>query len=129
MSTTTTESSNPFDEGEPIEYDSGFLNSRREAVIIFCVWLAALLWAVPYCYLNGYGTVAPGELKTTWGIPTWLFWGILAPWIVADVVTTWFCFFYMKDDDLGEAHEGADIAEEIAEMHATDADARQEGGR
>ncbi|GAB4144117.1 MAG: hypothetical protein Tsb009_15640 [Planctomycetaceae bacterium] len=110
------------------EYDPLFLNSRREAAIIFFVWLAALLWAVPYCYLNGYvEQVDPETFSTTWGIPTWLFWGILVPWIVADLFTTWFCFCYMKDDDIGEAHEGADLAEEIAEMHAAENAAKQEG--
>ena len=103
------------------EYDSLFLNSRREAIVIFCVWLAAFAWAVPYCYLNGYQTnFDPDNFATVWGIPSWLFWGIFAPWIVADLFTTWFCFCYMKDDDLGESHEGADIQEEIAEMHATE---------
>ena len=48
------------------------------------------------------------SFSTTLGIPTWLFWGIGVPWLVADVLTTWFCFFAMKDDDLGEAPEEAE---------------------
>lgn len=122
------------------EYDPVFVNSRREAIIIFCTWLAGLLWAVPICFLFGYerGYLATldwfpqsllpaadqftaDQLSTTWGIPTWLFWGIAVPWVVADVFTTWFCFCHVADDDLGEAHEGADIEEEVAELHAADA--------
>jgi len=111
-----------------VEYDPLFLHSRREAIVIFCVWLVALLWSVPYCYLNGFPEHFDAEsFSTTLGIPTWLFWGILVPWLVADVFTTWFCFFYMKEDDLGEAHEGADIEEEIAEMHAGEAARPREG--
>jgi hypothetical protein len=34
---------------------------------------------------------------------------------VADVFTTWFCFWYMKDDDLGSAGGGAELAEDAAE--------------
>ncbi len=98
------------------EYDPVFLHSRREAIIIFCVWLVGLFWAVPYCYLNGYGKdFDPQNFSTTWGIPTWLFWGILVPWIVADVFTAWFCFFYMKDDDLGETREEDDLQQQTAE--------------
>lgn len=109
----------PADASSRPEYDPVFLHSRREAIVIFFVWLAGLLWAVPFCYFNGFlGNVEPGEITTTLGMPTWLFWGIFVPWIVADVVTMWFCFCYMKDDDLGEAHEGADIAEEVAEIDA-----------
>ncbi len=99
-----------------------FLNARREARLIVVVWAACLVWAVPYCYLNGYVTSGqgfdPGNLATLWGIPRWVCIGIVVPWTLANVFTIWFCFFYMRDDDLGEAHEGADLEQEIAEMHA-----------
>lgn len=114
-------------DGQPIEYDPVFLNSRREAIVIFFIWFVAMLWAVPVSYIFGYVDVTdPGSFSTTWGIPTWLFWGILVPWIAADIVTTWFCFCYMKDDDIGEANEGANLAEEVAEFHASN-DSQREG--
>ena len=92
--------------------------------------LLALLWAVPFCYFNGYpDEFDAANFSTTLGIPTWLFWGIAVPWLAADVFTTWFCFCYMKDDDIGEAQEGADIQEEVAEMHAHDADGGEGAGR
>jgi len=117
MSSSPAPNESPCDEFDPV-----FLHSRREAILIFCLWLAALAWAVPFCYLNGYPDEFNAEtFSTIWGIPTWVFWGIAVPWLVADVITTWFCFVYMKDDDLGVAREGADIAEEVAEMHADDA--------
>ena len=97
----------PTPEDRP-EYDPVFLNARREAITIFFVWLAGLAWAVPFCYWNGYlDRYDPETFTTTLGVPTWLFWGIAVPWLVADLVTTWFCFFYMKDDDLGQAEEPA----------------------
>ena len=34
-------------------------------------------------------------------MPDWVFWGIAVPWLVCVLFTTWFCFFYMADDDLG----------------------------
>lgn len=110
-------------------YSEIFRHSRREAIIIFGVWIVALLWAVPYCYLNGYPkNFDPETFRTIFGVPSWLFWGIAVPWLVADVFTTWFCFFYMKDDDLGETHEGADLAEEVAERHAHDETAAGSAG-
>ena len=61
-----------------------FLNSRREAIVIFGAWFVAMCWSVPYCYINGYGhQVDPETLSTTMGIPSWLFGGILLPWIAA----------------------------------------------
>lgn len=81
-----------------------FRNSRREAIVILGGWFVAMCWSVPYCYYNGYGRqIDPETLNTTMGIPSWLFGGILMPWIVADLFTTWVCFFYMKDDELGRA--------------------------
>ena len=35
-------------------YDPVFLHSRREAILIASAWAVGLVWAVPYCYLNGY---------------------------------------------------------------------------
>jgi len=94
-----------------IEYDPTFLHSRREAAIIFGVWATALVWSVPYCYFNGYSTLAsPEELQTILGIPSWVFWGVGFPWLLADVFTVWFCFFYMADDDLGEEASDAGSA-------------------
>ncbi len=92
-----------------------FLNSRREAIVIFGSWFVALCWAVPYCYINGYGhLVDPETMSTTMGIPTWLFGGILLPWIIADLFTTWVCFFFMKDDKLGAAGDEETHAEPVA---------------
>lgn len=106
---------------DDLEFDPVFVHSRREALIIFCLWVVGLLWAVPFCYFNGYvGNVDPNNVSTVFGIPAWLFWGIGVPWLAADIFTTWFCFCYMKDDDLGEAHEDEDLQEEIAEMNAAD---------
>ncbi|MBM80729.1 MAG: hypothetical protein CMJ78_09065 [Planctomycetaceae bacterium] len=103
-------------EGGKWEFTAVFLNSRREAAIIFCVWAAMLAWAVPYCYLNGYVTeFNPQEFQTVLGIPKWVFYGIVVPWLLADVFTTWFCFCYMKDDDLGGEEEEAPSNEATTE--------------
>ena len=83
-----------------MEYDPVFLHARREAIVIFCTWLVALIWAVPYCYMHGYNVADPSQIKTVFGIPSWLFWGIAVPWIVANLFTTWFCFGFMKDAEL-----------------------------
>jgi len=81
--------------------DPVFQHSRREAVLIFAIWVCALLWSVPYCYLNGYPTTFdPDTFQTVWGIPAWVFWGIGVPWLIADILTIFMCLFVIKDDDL-----------------------------
>ncbi len=81
--------------------DPVFLHSRREAIIIFLVWVAALLWAVPYCYATGYNIDA-SQLPLVYGIPAWVVGGIVVPWLLANVFTIVFCLHYMTDEDLGD---------------------------
>lgn len=104
--------------------DPVFLHARREAIVVFCTWLAALAWSVPYCYGNGYytepGGFDPETFHLMWGLPEWVVWGLVVPWLAANVFTVWFCFGYMVDDDLGEAHEGADVVQDRAEAHAAE---------
>lgn len=81
--------------------DPVFLHARREAIIIFLVWVVALLWAVPYCYATGYNIDA-NQLQLIYGIPGWVFGGIVTPWLLANIFTIVFCLRYITDDDLGE---------------------------
>ncbi len=103
----------------PVEYDPTYLNSLREAFVIVVLFAGFFLWSIFVCY--NYGYLSPGEqrteISTVLGMPSWAFWGIALPWLAVDVVAVWFCFFYMKTDDLGEAHEGEDIAEQVAHLH------------
>jgi hypothetical protein len=109
-------------ESPPLTDDPVYRHSRREAIVIFFVWLAAACWAIPFCYLNGYEPPQDPEfVRTVLGIPSWVFWGIVMPWLMADLVTIWLCFEFIQNDDLGEAHEGEDVAEDVAELHVSEA--------
>lgn len=101
------------------EYDPTYLNSLREAYVIMALFAVFCFWSIFVCY--NYGYLGPSEqrseVSTVFGVPSWAFWGIGLPWVVVDVVAVWFCFFFMKADDLGEAHEGEDLAEQVAHLH------------
>lgn len=100
--------SSPIEDTPPL--DPVYQHSRREAILIFSIWICALLWSVPYCYLNGYpATFNPDTFQTVGGVPAWVFWGIAVPWLVADVLTIFMCLFVIKDDDL-EPTDGTDLA-------------------
>ncbi len=101
--------------------DPVFVHARREAVVILAVWTVCLVWTTLVYWTWGHGR-SPAEVEFYWGIPDWVFVGVMAPWVVVDVFTAWFCFVYMRDDDLGTAQEGLDLEEEIAEMHHADRD-------
>jgi len=108
----------PESRGEESSYDPVFLHARREAIVILIAWLVCFVWSVTYCTQTGYHLSPEEPLAMLWGMPRWVFIGIVIPWAAADLFAVWFCFFFMVDDDLGEAAEGLDLEEEIAEMHA-----------
>jgi hypothetical protein len=85
-------------------------NSRREAIIIGLTWLAATTYCCAYSYLDGYirpgHPLGPDDVRPIFGVPHWVFWGFLVPWLVCGVFTFWFAGFYMTDDDLGSDHTG-----------------------
>jgi hypothetical protein len=97
------------DSSQPL--DPVYVHSRREATVIVSLIGLFCVWSVTVCYWFGYvspeGPIEP--VSTIWGMPAWVFWGILLPWLVVDAVAVWFCFFFMEDDDLGENQpEGGD---------------------
>jgi hypothetical protein len=98
-----------------------YLNARREARIVLWVWFIALIWTVGYCYLNGYAhdpggflvrngiaEVQPGAIsQTSFNMPKWVCWGIVAPALGCTLFTLCFGLFGMRDDALGvENDEG-----------------------
>lgn len=80
-------------------------NSRREAWVIIAAWGAATLYCCAYYYL--FGTIRPGrelgvgDIHPTLGMPSWFFWGVIAPWVACGLFTVWFAGFVMAEDDLG----------------------------
>lgn len=98
----------------------------REARIIIILWTVCLVYSCTYCYLNGYlshpphpastgpsiGALCgplttfnrdPATLRTPLGlgIPDWVFYGVVVPWLCCILATMWFCLFYFVEDDLG----------------------------
>lgn len=75
-------------------------SSRREAIITGITFLAALAWTVGYCGMYGYGRKV-ADLKFVFGLPDWIFWGVVFPWSVCIIFSIIFGAFVMGDEDLG----------------------------
>ncbi len=61
---------------------------------------------MPYCYFNGYQTTHENwQLELTFGLPSWVVWGVAVPWIVCGAISIWYCLFLIEDDDLGRADD------------------------
>src|SRR5688500_2395748 len=96
-----------------------FRNALREARFVIVFWFLALFWTLGYCYLRGYqhapdswvvraglaepATAAPPRVVL--GMPSWVTYGILAPWLVCSIVTVLFGMYGIADDDLGIERE------------------------
>lgn len=90
----------PDGPSQAARFDPFFLNARREAVIILIAWAVCLIWAVGFSALAGYD-VDSDQVSIILGIPDWVFWGVLVPWIAATVFSVWFSLVYIADDDPG----------------------------
>ncbi|MGH7199926.1 MAG: DUF997 family protein [Planctomycetaceae bacterium] len=76
-------------------------SARREAIIVFTVFIIACAYTISYCYLHGYGRELE-DLEFVLGFPDWVFWGIIAPWSVCIVFAFLFGTVFIKDETLGE---------------------------
>ncbi len=48
------------------------------------------------------------------GIPDWVFYGIVIPWLGCILATFWFCLFFFVEDDLTEGSAEQDV---VGETH------------
>jgi hypothetical protein len=101
--------------------DPLYRHSRRETIVIIVLFAIFCAWSVAVYYFMGLQADPGQPVSITFGMPSWVFYGLLLPWILVDVVAVWFCFFYMKDDDLGIAHEGEDLEEQVEHLHEREA--------
>ena len=102
------------------ELDPTYSNSLKETkiiLLIFAVWAA---YTLTVAYQFGYPPPRPSgdatvpEVATVLGMPAWIFWAIVVPWLAANFITAWFCFAYFSDDELNEAEEAQ------KDQHSTD---------
>ena len=77
-------------------------HSLRESKTILMIWLIGFLWVVGYCYFFGYPE--PGESITIiMGMPSWVFWGVALPWVLATAANAWIALFGIAEDNLEDS--------------------------
>lgn len=100
------------------EPDPVLKNARREAVAIAIAWFLSMAYSCGYSYWFGYNrpgrVLGFGDVRPTFGMPSWFFWGVIVPWGVCAVFTIGFAGWVMTDDDLGEDH-APELEREIRE--------------
>lgn len=86
--------------------DRSLERAHLETVIMVAIFFVCLLWTLGYCGLAGYGEKADPE-STTLGMPTWIFVGVLVPWVLASIATVVFSLRFMTDDEPSEGRPDA----------------------
>lgn len=76
-------------------------HARTEALVTAAAFIVALVWTMCYCAKYGYNR-SLDELKFVWGLPDWIFWGLVVPWSSCILFSIFFGAFFVKDDHLGD---------------------------
>ena len=65
------------------------------------MWIVAWIICAATTLKFGYlpGKQRPDEPWLVLGMPGWVFFGVIVPWLVLICVTVWFAAFYLKDDE------------------------------
>lgn len=86
--------------------DPVLTSAKREALIVAGLWIGAMLYSVLFSWHYGYPTnlteIRPEEIKLVWGIPFWVFWGVVVPWLACSLLSILIAYCLMKDQPLGE---------------------------
>ena len=108
--------SNEFVAGDDYEPDPVFVNSLRETFVIISLFLFFMCWSVCVSFFMGneknYLVENTENLSLVWGMPSWVFYGIFLPWMLVNLIGIWFCFGFMKNDNL-EAGETPQETEKV----------------
>jgi hypothetical protein len=87
---------------QPNEKEQRLLrNARREGLLVLAVWVATIVWTMLAAYLLAYDRDT-SQMRLILGMPDWVFWSVVLPWILCLAFSAWFCFRFMADDDLGQ---------------------------
>lgn len=81
--------------------DPVLISARREAWLVFLIWLVACVYSIGVSYRLGYGRDVT-TLTYVLGFPDWIFWGVITPWSVCTLLCFVMAYFVITDDDLGE---------------------------
>lgn len=88
-------------------------------------WVLFLIWTLGYNATHAFDA-EKSSLDPILGMPRWVFFGILIPWVVALMITIWFAARFMKDTQLIDGEEDRGQPEEEI---SGDANHSAEGGR
>jgi hypothetical protein len=100
------------------EEDPLLRSARREMKVAVVFWVVCAGWSIGMGKLLAFRKLPDGAgVDMILGMPSWVFWVVMFPWILAIVFTLWFALRFMKDHDL------------LAESGMSETDENGDGGQ
>jgi len=75
-----------------------YRRERLEALVAVAIWVAAVLTTVGISIWLG----SARPVESVGGVPSWVVFGIFAPWLAFFAVHVWYTLFFMADGDSDE---------------------------
>ena len=94
--------------------DPVLTSARREAWLVFAIWLASCVWSLGVSYRYGYGRDA-ATLTYVLGFPDWIFWGVIVPWTACTVACFVLAYYVITDEELGEEQAEENVGQAARE--------------
>lgn len=95
-------------------------HAYQELTLCVIVWLIGMVWTLGVYFLLGYRFASDHWLVTSgwarhpeapltvvFGMPDWVAYGVVLPWVVISLFTVIYALYLMPDDDLGHDPEEA----------------------
>lgn len=86
---------------DDFEEDPLVRHSRMEAAVAGLIWLAFMTSVVGISFALGSGR-KPADVTYVFGVPDWVFFGVVIPWVVGVGVSYWYAFTFVRDESIGE---------------------------
>lgn len=81
-----------------VDKKSNYALCLKEFKFAFTTTMLYILISCAICYVLGYNKPAE-EINIIWGLPAWVLFGIVIPWVAMVKLTVYYGFFVMKGDE------------------------------
>ncbi|MDP6442992.1 MAG: hypothetical protein QGG36_24750 [Pirellulaceae bacterium] len=73
----------------------------KEAIVAGVLWTAALIFCGVVFFLVAYPPAAarPDTPPLVLGVPSWAFWGVVAPWFALIALAWLYAVYFVRDDE------------------------------
>lgn len=72
-----------------------YRRTLKEAIVALLLWFGAGVWVISVSYWLG----SDRPVRSVGGIPNWILWGVLLPWVTLFFVHSWYSLVFLRAGD------------------------------